>query len=389
MTLPRPVRVVHCLEQMRSGGVERRRLSLARGLDPTLFKQAVICTEVSASLREQFEKAGCPVFAIGPMRHGVDWRQIRRAAQLLRELEPDIAHGAVFEGVILAVLGGRLARVPTIVAEETISPVGRRLGGHLYFRLLTGLADEVIAISQGVSDYLTKTIRLPHSKVRLIYNGVAEPQPSSVAKLESVRREFGLLPEMQLLGTVSRLAAPRGHAPDAHKRISDAIVAMKFIARNLPNARLMIVGDGPARPFLENKATREGVRDRVIFAGFQSNTRPFLEIIDVLLLPSETEGLPLVLVEAMLASKPVIATDVAGSNEVVVPGETGFLVPVGVPESLAEKATELLQDRELRASMGAAGCRRARSLFSEERYIREVATMYRDHLTRPTNCEPR
>jgi glycosyltransferase involved in cell wall biosynthesis len=382
VALERPIRIIHCLEQVRSGGVERRRLSLARLLDAERFVQAVICTEAELSLRRQFEDAGCQVFEIGPMRRGVDLPKILRAANLMREFKPDIVHGAVFEGVILASLAGRLACVPNIIAEETITPVGRRWTGHLYYRFLASLAHEVVAISQGVYDYLTGAIRLPDSKVRLIYNGIAEPKAASPAELNAVRDHYGLEPAMPVLGTVSRLAASRGHGPDAHKRVSDAIEAMAIVLVSRPDARLLIVGDGPARPCLEQLARAKRIEDRVIFAGFQATTRPFFELIDVLLLPSQSEGLPLAPIEAMLASTPVIATDVAGSNEVVVDGETGFLVPLGQPQELARRSLQLLGDKALRHRMGKAGLERARALFTEERYVSEVAAMYQEAVGR-------
>jgi L-malate glycosyltransferase len=380
--LRRPIRIIHCLEQVRSGGVERRRLSLVRLLDPERFEQAVICTEAEPSFRKLFEDAGCQVFEVGPMRRGVDFSKILRAADLMREFKPDIVHGAVFEGVILASLAGRLARVPNIIAEETITPVGRRWTGHLYYRYLISLAHEVVAISQGVYDYLTRTLRLPDSKVRLIYNGIAEPRAASPGELKAVRDHYGLEPAMPVLGTVSRLAASRGHAPDAHKRVADAIEAMAIVLLSRPDARLLIVGDGPARPYLEQLAREKGIEDRVIFAGFQAMTRPFFELIDVLLLPSRSEGLPLAPIEAMLASRPVIATDVAGSNEVVVDGETGFLVPLGQPQELARRSLQLLGDEALRHRMGKAGLKRARALFTEERYLSEVAAMYEQAVSR-------
>ena len=372
------IRVAHCLEQVRSGGVERRRLSLARRLDPQRFEQIIICTEALPELRAEFEQAGCRVFELGRMTRGVDWPKIRTAARLLREFRPDIVHGAVFEGVIVATLAGRLARVPVIIAEEIITPVGRRFTGHLYFRLLTGLADKVVAISDAVRDYLIGTLRLPRSKVRLIYNGVAEAEPASTEELHDIRTSLGLAEGAPVIGTLSRLAGPTGHPPDSHKRISDAIAAMKPILQRFPNARLLIVGDGPDRPFLEDHARREGLEDAVAFAGFQQRVRPYLECMDVLAHPAETEGLPLVLVEAMLASRPIVASNVAGSNEVVADGETGFLVPVRNPRALADKTIELLGDPQLRARMGAAGLKRARTLFSEDRYVREVANLYEE-----------
>lgn len=374
------IRIAHCLEQVRSGGVERRRLSLARRLDPQRFEQIVICTEALPELRAEFDQAGCQVFELGRIRRGVDWPKIKAAAKLLREFRPDIVHGAVFEGVIIAALAGRLARVPVVIAEEIITPVGRRLTGHLYFRVLAGLADQVVAISAAVRDYLVDTIRLPRSKVRLIYNGVAEPEPASPEELRAIRTSLGIAEDAPVIGTLSRLAAPAGHQADSHKRITFAIWAMERILDRFPSARLLIVGDGPDRELLEFHArfARGKVGEAVMFAGFQQRVRPYLECMDVLVHPAETEGLPLVLAEAMLASLPIVASDVAGSNEVVAEGDTGFLVPVRNSRALAERTIELLEDPRLRAEMGAAGLKRAREHFSEDRYVREVANLYEE-----------
>lgn len=375
------IRIAHCLEQVRSGGVERRRLSLALRLDPVRYEQIVICTDASPLLRQEFERAGCRVVELGAIGRG-NWTKIRTAADVLRTFRPHIVHGAVFEGVITAVLAGKMARVPIIVAEEIITPVDRRWSGHLYFRLLSGLADQTIAISGAVADYLTTVIHLPEKKVRLIYNGIAAPEPASAEELRSVREQFGLAPGTPVLGTVSRLAAPKSHAPDSHKRISDALVAMKQVLNVEPAARLIIVGDGPDRQFLEERASELGMRSSVHFAGFQHRTRPFVECMDVQLLPSRTEGLPLVAIEGMFASRPIVATDVGGSNEVVVHGKTGFLVPVGDSRALARRSLELLANPDLRKRMGSAGLERARSQFSVGRYIAEVASLYEELLTK-------
>jgi glycosyltransferase involved in cell wall biosynthesis len=386
--LQKKIRVVHCLEQVRSGGVERRRLSLARRLDSERFEQMLICTEASPELRAKFESAGCAIAEIGPLRRGVDWAKIQCAAQILREFRPDITHGAVFEGVIIAALAGRLAGAPIVIAEETITPIGRRVTGHLYFRFLAALADEVVAISNAVSDYLIRTIKLPRAKVRLIYNGVADPGPASAAELANVRAKLGLTEGVPVVGTVGRLAAPAGHPPDSHKHVADAIFSMNSILKRFPATKMVIIGDGPDRKLLEQRAAEAGLGDSVLFVGFQSNVRPFLESMDILIHASATEGLPLALVEAMFASCPVVATDVGGSNEVVVDGETGFLVPFGAPQNIADRTVQLLAEPALRQHMGALGLKRAQELFSEDRYVREVSAMY-DELLRQRTGERR
>lgn len=295
----------------------------------------------------------------------------------MRQFRPDIVHGAVYEGVIVASLAGRLARVPVIIAEETIAPTSRRLTGHVYYRLLTAMADKVVAISKAVENYLVRSIGLPRAKVRLIYNGVAEPEAAARRAVAGIRGQFAPAGG-PLLGTLSRLASSRGLDPDSHKRISDAIRALAAIRARHGDAQLMIVGDGPARPHLEKLAADLGLGDCVRFAGFQPDPRPFLEAMDVLILASASEGLPLNLVEGMFAARPIVATDVAGSNEVVIDGKTGFLVPLGRPDLLAGKIVELLEDPALARAMGEAGRERARQCFSEHRYVAEIAALYEE-----------
>lgn len=365
------VRIAHCLQDVRSGGVERRRLSLARGLDKKRFEQILICTEASPELTNEFQQAGCEVFPVGQLWHGIDPRVIASTRRLLLKFRPEIVHGAVFEGVVMAAVAGRLARVPIIIGEETSDPAGRRWTGHLYYRLLASLTDQMVAVSPAVAHYLTADLHIAAGKVRTIHNGVYEPPPAGPNEVQRVREEFGLCPQSFVVGCVGRLV-------DSHKRISDAIVAMQLIRSTCPDARLLVIGDGPDRAMLENYATSLGVASTVVFAGFQPRTRPFFEVMDMLLHPAGSEAFGLVLVEAMYAGLPVVATNVGGIPAVVMDGRTGFLVRPRQPEELADRILQLQRDPALRKRMGAAGLEHAREQFSEERYVGEVRAMYEE-----------
>jgi glycosyltransferase involved in cell wall biosynthesis len=363
------IEIVHCLEAVRSGGVERRRLSLAQCLPKDRFKQSLICTEISDELREAFTGAGCDVFAVGQVRHGLDWRIIRRAAKVLRQIRPDIVHGAVFEGVELAALAGRLARVPIIVGEETSDPHGRRWTGHLYYRFLAALTDRMVAVSPAVSRYLICKLWIPPSKVRTILNGVRNPGPAPAQEVEQLRRDLDLKDGDFVIGTVGRMV-------DKHKRMSDAIRALKIMLGECPGARLIVVGDGPDRAALEALADELGVRDAVCFVGYQGRVRPYLDLMDVLVHPAASEAFGLVLVEAMFARLPVVATAVGGIPKVVEDQKTGLLVPPGDPAKVADRLLFLWRNPAVREQMGAAGAIRARATFSESRYVEEVAALY-------------
>ena len=142
------------------------------------------------------------------------------------------------------------------------------------------------------------------------------------------------------------------------------------------NARLLIVGDGPDREMLANLAISLGVHESVYFAGYTAYPQPFYAVMDVFALASATEAFGLVLVEAMFASLPVIATRVGGIPGIVEDGYNGVLVPPFSPERFAEEIAMLVSDEKLRFEMGRRGKARAQEMFSAERYVADVDNLY-------------
>ncbi|RYE73103.1 MAG: glycosyltransferase [Oxalobacteraceae bacterium] len=364
----RRIRVVHCLETVSSGGVEQRRLSLARLLDPARYEQRLICTAARGPLPDQFREAGCEVIPLGKMRHIAEIGRYRQAARLLREFAPDIVHGAVFGGVAVAAIAGRMAGVPVIIGEETSDPTNRRWRGHILYRALTTLTHRMVAISPAVEAYLVDRLRIPRTKVTLITNGVRDPGPSNVAAREAARLSLGLDASDCIIVTTGRLH-------DGHKRVSDIIRAIALLRSRLP-VKLIVVGTGPDREQLEALTRNEQVADAVHFVGYQAQPRLFLDIADMFVLASAREGFGLVLVEAMFAGLPVIATAVGGIPNVVDNGETGILVPPASPEALATAIVRLHDDRALRQNLAMAGKAAAQRQFTAERYVADVDALY-------------
>jgi N-acetyl-alpha-D-glucosaminyl L-malate synthase BshA len=160
------------------------------------------------------------------------------------------------------------------------------------------------------------------------------------------------------------------------KRISDVVEIFARVRRRRP-ARLLMVGDGPERSSAERLAEELGVHEDVYFLGMQSEIEEVLNIADLLLLPSQTESFGLVALEAMAAGVPVIASNVGGLPEVVEDGRTGFLLPVGDVEGMAEVALSILDNPDLHREMGQAASRRARENFSAARITALYANLYR------------
>ena len=363
------IKVFHFLFRVGSGGVEQRRLSLARKLDPERYDQKLICTDAWGGLPEQFADAGCEVIDVGQIRHIADVCVYRNALKHIQQWQPDIIHGAVYEGVALAAIAGRLGKVPIIIGEETSDPVNRRWSGHLLYRILSSMTHHMVAVSPAVRDYLIKKIHIPASKVTLINNGVAEPPAASAVEVMALRERYGLTNAHFVIGTVGRLL-------DSHKRVSDLIRALLIVREYCPHACLLVVGSGPDESMLRQLASDLQVADAVHFAGYQVNPQPYYALMDVFTLASAAEAFGLVLVEAMFAELPVVATRVGGIPTVVLEGDTGLLVEPGEPSSLANALLKLESSSDLRSGMGKKGRTRALARFSAARYVDDVDQLY-------------
>jgi glycosyltransferase involved in cell wall biosynthesis len=206
----------------------------------------------------------------------------------------------------------------------------------------------------------------PAGRIEVVHNGVPVPATRSNGAL---RGELGVPDGAPLLGEIGRLCDVKGQR--------ELIEALSW----LPEARLVLVGadlerGGAFQTELELVAQRAGVRDRVVFAGHRDDATDLLDELDLLILPSWTEGLPVVVLEAMARARAVVATPVGGTPEIVVDGETGLLVPPRDARALADAIGHLLADSELRGRMGRAGRERVAQSFSEEAMTRRMLEIY-------------
>ena len=231
------------------------------------------------------------------------------------------------------------------------------------------------AVSPVVERYLTGTLRLPARKVSLVVNGVPVPPPPAPGRAAAIRASHGIAAGAFVIGTVCRLV-------DEHKRVSDLIRAMPAIAAGCRDPHLLVVGDGDDRAMLETLAGQLGVAARVHFCGYQAVPADFYPAMDVFALASAHEAFGLVLVEAMHAGLPVVATRVGGIPWVVEHGATGLLVDSGSPAMLASCLLELHASPASRRAMGQRGRLRALSEFGEDRYVRDIDSLYMKLLDR-------
>jgi len=364
------IRVLHCLYRVGSGGVEQRRLSMIKKLDPAVYEQRLICFESIGELENQFVEAGCSVELVGDFKSILDPFPYYNAMKIVQQFKPHIIHGAVFEGVALAAVSGLLGRVPVVIGEETSDPSNRSWKGNSLYRIFAGLCHHMVGVSSAAVDYLTDTARLPPRKVTLINNGVSEKMPVSSDEVQRIRSALGFPSDSFIIGTVGRVL-------DDHKRISDMIRALALISKTKPNVYLLVVGSGPDESALKRLAKDLGIERNVCFAGYQANPQPFYQMMELFALASAREAFGLVLVEAMFAELPVVATRVGGIPSIVEEGSTGCLVHPSQPAELAASIVNLIDNPSLRQSMGKRGRQRALEHFSADRYIQDVDAFYR------------
>ncbi len=367
------MRVLHCIETLGSGGVERRRLSLARYL-PESFTQAIICSKSFGGLKQQLESYRVQVTEIGELGNIFNFFYYVRLVRAVRAFKPDVIHGAVFEGVISAVIAGILCRVPVIIIEETSAPIHRSNRANKMLRILAGFANRVIATSPAVFKYLVTEARIDHKKCQIILNGVEKPPLPENFDAIKFRLTLGIHPHELVIGTVGRLH-------DETKKVSVLIQALAELRST--STRLLVVGDGKDKKALIELAKELKVIDQVIFVGFTNEPGPYYAIMDVFALVSSNEGFGIALVESMYFSLPAVGSRVGGIQYIVKDGITGLLVPASDVVATAKAISTLAQKPEWRITLGRNAFTDASKHYSPQHYAQQVVELYQsfNHVT--------
>jgi L-malate glycosyltransferase len=366
------IRVLHCIETISSGGVEQTRLTLIRGLEKKKFEHKIICTWAGGPIAEALEKEGVELIIVGPFKHPFDYKKHKKVLEVIKRYRPHIIHGAIFEGMAMATIGGWLGKVPVKILEETSEPSTRSRKAIWLQRLFVKGADKIIGISPAVVAYLRDTAKLPKEKVLLVNNGVPIPTSVDPKEVEQLKSELGISEGDFVIGSVGRVY-------NEVKRFSDILEALKISDRS--NFKFLLVGDGPDLKKLKEMAINLQLGKHFIPVGYQENPDLYYHVMDVFCLPSAHEGFGLVAAEAMLHHLPVIASNVGGLANVVVDEETGFLIPVHSPNAISNKLEILYSEKGIRERMGKSGYIRAKENYTSERYCLEIENLYLSLLT--------
>jgi len=353
------------------GGAEQLLLELLRHIDRQRFELHILFLREPGILGKEILELGFPV-STGIIHSRFDLAGAGRLARLLRDFQTDVVllinHlNTLFYGVLAA----RLAGVRKCINWENetykrypfhgLTMLGRRI-------LHLGIGT-VVAAAKGHGDYIAAVEKIPYRKIQVIYNGVDPDRFQSNLTPQEARSRLGIPPESPVVSIVAALRPDKAHHVFLHsaRKVADA----------LPETHFLIIGDGPQRPCLEDLRRELKLENQVHFSGFQRELGDILAAVDINCLSSypQQETLSVAAIEAMSVRIPIVCTDVGFMNEIIIPGKTGFLVPVDDPGALAEKLLQLIKNPELRERMGQEACRMVHEQLSVEQMTRSFEAL--------------
>ena len=360
------MRVLHVLNTLETGGAEYLVLNIARTLDRSRFDLLVASMEGDGEIGEELRKLGVTTFTLN-RRHGIDPLLVPKLTRLIRREKIELVHTHNVAPWLYAGVAARLAGAEVCHTEHSsLFPQQRAL--KKAERMLGRITKAVICDGEDVRRQLIEEQRLSPRNVVTIHNGVDTELFGRYGDRAAARAKQSLGEDTLVVGTVARLEPVKDQAT--------LLRAFERVAATLPLARLVLVGDGSLRGALEEQAAGPGLAGRVLFWGRRADVADLLPAFDVFVLPSQSEGLPLTILEAMASGLPCVATAVGAVPEAIVEGQTGFLVPPGDQDQLAASLLRLLRDPPLRRYMGLEGQKRARSLFDLRAMTRRYEDLY-------------
>lgn len=366
-----PWRICTLITELRIGGAQNVLYDTVTGLPSDHYRHLVVCLFGADQTAERLRAAGFQVVDLH-MRSKLDVGVVWRLGRVLRDFDPHLLHSHMFHANLLARIVGRLTGVPRIVCtEHTMGQEGsvRRLLN----RLTAPLADRITAVSEQVGTFAREGIGIPSDQVVVIPNGIDIDRCRSALSPDQARAKLGLPPDQPVVGTVGTLRPVKG---------TDVLLrAFARLQESGPEAHLLVVGDGPEWDTLQALADELGIRDAITFTGNRSDIADLLAAMDLFVLSSHWEGLPIAALEAMAAGLPVVATAVGGTPGVVLDGKTGLLVPPSDPPALAGALQQLLSDPQQARTMGQAGRRRVEEQYTQQRMVERMEALYQELLT--------
>ena len=363
--------VVHLIEDMGVGGLERNVALIAENLDPAKFNVSVWCLgEGGAIADELIEKGGDLRILNLPSYHRPE--NILKLVNKLKANKVHILHTHGYFANTMGRLAAIIARTPKRFAHIQNShwtSEERKKRNYMIDRVLSLFCNRIIACSEVSRKYQIEVAKIHPNKIVTIHNCTNMKIFDPCKSWPGIRQEFGFTDKNIIIASVGRLTEVKGHR--------FLIKATQKIIKQFPEARVLIVGDGVERKNLQTQVRELSLGRHIYFLGTRHDIPNILSSVDIFVQPTLTrEGLPLAITEAMASEKPVLATDVGGVSEAVIEGMTGVLVPPGNHDDLAEGLIYLLSNPLRRKEIAIEGRKICLEKFSLDKMIKKIEAVY-------------
>jgi glycosyltransferase involved in cell wall biosynthesis len=367
------IRVAYFAPLLATGGTQRHLQQVLALLDGGRFSAEVFTLKPGGSVEAELRRAGVRVSTLdvpGRLAAPGALRAVVRTARRLRREGVKIVHGYQWRPALVGAIVGRLAGVPLLLASKR-SLTGADTGARRAWRRIARQVDTVIVNADALR--VEGEAHGMRCRWELLRNGIDAGAFRPADSIVAAKRGLGLATDRPVIGTVGRLEPRKGHD-----------VLLDAAARSCANGRapwqVLIVGDGPSAAVLRARAGALGLDGDVRFTGNVDDVRPALAAMDVFVLPSREEGMSNALMEALAASRPVVATDVGGNGEVLDRGRLGALVPADDASALAGAVGALLDDPRGAAELGERGRAAVTAQWGARAMVERLETFYAERL---------
>jgi glycosyltransferase involved in cell wall biosynthesis len=356
------------------GGGKQAFYNLISRLDRRRFNP-LVATAPTGRYAEMLRSLGVRLIPLA-MNNRFDMRIPYRLARVVREDSVTILHShGGGRADFFVYLASKLVNIP--VKITTVANLVERwfeinpLQLYVYKRLqrkTEKIFDQFICVSDYLADYLIQQRGLDRTKVKTIYNGVDLDYFKATPESPPIKNEFPRKGEQILIGAIGRLVAEKG--------LEYLLEGIPDVLKRFPQAKVLLVGDGPLKAHLERRVISLGLKERIIFTGFRSDIREILSCLDILILPSLLEGFPMIILEAMAMAKTIIASDIPGIREQIKDGTSGILVPAKDSKALAAAILRILASNRAAENISLAARQTVEEKFSIEKMVMETERLY-------------
>ena len=362
------IKILQITDNLGIGGLERVVVNLCKHLNKNIFHVSVVCLNFLGAFADELENERIKVY-LAPKKKENDYFLFWKLKDIIGEIKPDIVHthntNAIIDGVIASVLQRVPVRVHTDHARKF--PDKKKYMAIEWF--LSHFIHKIIAVSGETRENLIKYEKIKRSKITVLNNGIDGSSYNIHVDIEQKKKEIGVLRYKYIIGLGVRFTEQKG--------IIHLIKAAPEILKKFPETAFVIAGYGALEKFLRSEAKRLEVDANFFFIGSRLDMPELLQIFDLYVLPSEWEGLPLVLLEAMAAKRAIVATNVGGNSMAIENGFSGSLVPAKNHAELAKEIIRLLDDPETRKRYSENAYKRFKTKFSVEHMAKMHENLYK------------